>query len=199
MTSWIPAYAGMTGWQVGSKIPRLAIAFLSALLLTMPCASVHAAPPTDYEVKAAFIHNIAKLVEWPAASHAGDSLRLCILGQSPLAQAAGSLAGKQVGELVWEVRPVDSRANLQECRVLFIAASESGNLRRVLENIAGSAILTVGDSDGYAERGVMVNFYPEENKVRFEINVDAAQRTGFKIGSQLLKLARIIKESGGGK
>lgn len=156
-------------------------------------------PPTEYEVKAAFIHNIAKFVEWPAASHGGDkpgdSLRLCILGQSPITQAAGPLAGKQFGELVWKVRPVDSRASLQECHVLFIAASESDNLRSILEDIGGSAVLTVGDSDGYAGRGVMVNFYIEQNKVRFEINVDAAQRSGLKISSQLLKLARIVQES----
>jgi hypothetical protein len=166
------------------------------LLFILPCASVHAAPPTEHEVKAAFIHNIAKFVEWPALPRAGDSLRLCIMGQSPLAETAGLLAGKHIGELVWEVRRIGFRESLQECHVLFIAASESDNLRSILKDIRGSGVLTVGDSGGYAERGVMVNFYPEENKVHFEINVDVVRRSGLKISSQLLKLARIVHESG---
>lgn len=171
-------------------------AMCAALFAVAPCASVQAAPPTEPEVETAFIHNIAKFVEWPVAFRAGDSLRLCILGQSPITKAAGPLAGRRIGELVWEVRPVDSRANLQGCHVLFIAASESNNLRSILEGIGSSAVLTVGDSGGYAERGIMINFYPEENKVRFEINVDAVRRSGLKVSSQLLKLARIIHEPG---
>ena len=98
--------------------------------------------------------------------------------------------------MVWEVQPVDSRTSLNECRVLFIAASESSNLRRVLKDIKGNVTLTVGDTNGYAAQGVMVNFYPESNKVRFEINVDAARRASLRISSQLLKLARIVQELG---
>lgn len=185
---------GKSSWRVGRS--DFVVALLFALLF--PCSLVHAAPPTEYEVKAAFVHNIAQFVKWPAAPRAGDKLRLCILGQSPFTKAAGSLAGEQIGDWVWEVQGVDSRADLRECRVLLIAASESGNLRRVLQGLNGSAVLTVGDSDGYAEQGVMINFYLDQNqnKVRIEINVDAAQRAGLNIGSQLLKLARIVQSAG---
>lgn len=176
-------------------LPRIANTFL----LTIFSANIHAAPPAEYEVKAAFVHNIAKFVEWPAASHAGGKLRLCILGQSPFTKASGALEGERIDGLVWEVQHVDSRSALQACRVLFIAASESGNLRRVLEGIKGRAVLTVGDSGGYAEQGVMVNFYMGENKVRFEINVEAARRAGLKISPQLLKLARIVPDNGEAK
>jgi hypothetical protein len=176
-------------------IKRL-VTLLCGALLALHCASVRADAPTEYEVKAAFIHNIAKFVEWPVRPAAGGSLRLCILGQSPLTEAAGLLQGKQVGDLVWEVRSVDSRSRLNECQVLFVAASESDNLRRVLEGLNGSAVLTVADSDGYAAQGVMVNFYIEQNKVRFEINAGAASRAGLRISSQLLKLARIVAEPG---
>jgi hypothetical protein len=77
--------------------------------------------------------------------------------------------------------------------VLFIAASESGNLDRILGSIGNNSVLTIGDSPGYAEQGVMVNFYLEENKVRFEINREAAARARLGISSQLLKLARIVR------
>lgn len=186
---------GKSSWRVGRS--DFVVALLFALLF--PCSLVHAAPPTEYEVKAAFVHNIAGYVKWPAAARPGGKQRLCILGDTPFTQAAGMLAGEQVDDWVWEVQHVDSRSTLQECRVLFIAASETGNLRRVLQSINGSAVLTVGDSNGYAEQGIMVNFYSEQNKVRFEINVDAALHAGLKISSQLLKLARIVQNSGGAK
>lgn len=186
----------MMGWRIGTKTPRLAIAILGALLFLFPSITLQAAPANENEVKAAFIHNIAKFVEWPAAISRRGSMRLCILGQPPFTEAVALLQGKPIGGMVWEVQPVNSRTRLDECRVLFIAASESSNLRRVLEDIKGRATLTVGDTNGYAAQGVMLNFYPEQGKVRFEINVDAARRAGLKIGSQLLKLARIVQESG---
>lgn len=174
------------------------LAALCAMQLAAPHAVAQTFAPTEYEIKAAFIHNIAKFVEWPAPqSPAKAPLMLCILGQDPSGGAFDALYGKQVGGMAWEVAPVNSRASLRECRVLFIAASEAGNLRRILEGIQGSAVLTVGDSDGFAEQGVMVNFYLEQNKVRFEINLAAVKRAGLKISSQLLKLARIIQPTGG--
>ncbi|MDP2144536.1 MAG: YfiR family protein [Gallionella sp.] len=172
-------------------------AMYTALFAASSCASVQAATLTEHEVEAAFVYHIVKFVEWPAEFRAGGKLRLCIMGQAPFAKAAALLAGKQVGGRAWEVRHVDFYANLQECRVLFIAASESDNLRRVLADIKDSAILTVGDSEGYAERGVMVNFYSEQNKVRLEINTDAVRRGGLKVSSQLLKLARIVNQPRG--
>lgn len=172
---------------------------LRALLFLLPCLGAQAVPPTDYEVKAAFIHNIAKFVEWPAAARDGGALRLCVLGHKPLDGALDALNGKPIGGKVWEVAPVDLPNNLGRCQVLFIAASESANLGQILESIEGDAVLTVGDSEGFAERGVMVNFYLEQNKVRFEINNGAALRAGFRISSQLLKLARIVAAAGGVK
>lgn len=156
------------------------------------CMSAQAEPSTEYDVKAAFIHNIAKYVEWPAAPGA---LRLCVAGRNPFGGALDVLRGKQVGKLMWEIEPVNAAASLKHCRVLFIAASEDGNLGQILANVKGNAVLTVGDSDGYAERGVMVNFYLEGKRVRFEINNDAARRAGLKFGSQLLKLARIVQDA----
>lgn len=153
-----------------------------------------AAPPTEHEVKAAFIHNIAKFVEWPAGKD--KVLRLCLMGHESLG-AAAVLQGKAVGSRSWEVVPGVSRVSLLDCQVLFIPAMDGTSLRRILEDVRASPVLTVGDSEGYAEEGVIVNFYLEQNKVRFEINADAARRAGLKVSSQLLKLARIVKESGG--
>lgn len=162
------------------------------MLAIAVCASAQAAPPTEYEVKAAFIHNIALFVEWPSTPPVSGSAKLCLLGHDPFGNALDMLQDMRVGKLKWEVVPARSGASLKECRVLFIAASEHDNLDRILTNIGNSPVLTVGDTEGYAERGVVVNFYMEKNKVRFEINREAAARAGLSISSQLLKLARIV-------
>lgn len=101
--------------------------------------------------------------------------------------------------MVWRVVLADSKTNLRECSVLFISASDSGNLSQILEGIKGAPVLTVGDTEGYAGRGVVVNFFLEDNKVRFEINVEASRLAGLTISSQLLKLARIVPASGGAR
>ena len=177
---------------------RLLILICSALL-ALPWSSVRADAPAEYEVKAAFIHNIAKFVEWPNLPAGESNLRLCILGQSPLTDAAAVLEGKQIGSRVWEVRTVDYGPAWKECQVLFIAASEAGNLRRILDSVNGNPVLTLGDSEGYAAQGVMINFYLQQNKVRFEINAAAASHAGLRISSQLLKLARLVTVQGGAK
>jgi hypothetical protein len=171
---------------------------LGAALTPLTCTA-QAGQPTEYEVKAAFIHNIAKFVEWPAAARTKGTLRFCVLGQDQSGGALDALRGKPIGDAVWEVLPVDRQGNLHQCRVLFIAASESGSLSQVLNDIKGYAVLTVGDTGGYAVQGVMVNFYLEQNRVRFEINAEAASRAGLRISSHLLKLARIVEEPGGMK
>jgi hypothetical protein len=176
---------------------QVLVVLLGAALAAVTCASARAAPPTEYEVKAAFIHNIAKFVEWPAAPPTDGKLRLCIVGQDPFGSALDSLRGKRVGDKVWEVLPAKPNSNLRECGVLFIAASERNNLGQLLDATKGSPVLTVGDSEGYAGHGVMVNFYLEQDRVRFEINAESANRAGLKISSQLLKLARIVREPGG--
>lgn len=182
---------------MASAPKKLLVAAHCAVLLCMEAQA--GALPTEYEVKAAFIHNIAKFVSWPDAPPVPGILKLCVLGKNPFGNALDTLQGKQAGSLTWEIAPAIPEANLKECSVLFIAASESSDLGRILEDIEGSAVLTVGDTGGYAEQGVMVNFYQEENRVRFEINKDAAGRAGLKVSSQLLKLARIVQDSGGEK
>lgn len=170
-----------------------------AMLLVLYCMPLFAAPSEEYAVKAAFVHNFAKFVEWPAAINARRTLRLCVLGRGRFAEAASGLHGKPVGNGVWEVAEANSGTDLKECQVLFVEASEADKLPGLLNDLKASPVLTVGDREGYAEQGVAVNFYLEQRKVRFEINPAAARRAGLKISSQLLKVARIVTEPGGGQ
>lgn len=180
-----------------SSSRQVLIMLFGTAMAAVACASAHAGTPTEYEVKAAFIHNIAKFVEWPAAATTAGPLKLCVLGHDPFGGALDALRGKTVHDKPWEVLHANSDTSLRECGVLFITASERNNLKQVLDATKGSAVLTVGDSEGYAERGVMVNFYLQGNMVRIEVNLDASKRAGLNISSQLLKLARIVQEPGG--
>lgn len=189
----------MRGNILRNRLKEPSVIWLGAILLAIFCAGAQAAPASEYEVKAAFVHNIAKFVEWPVSISAKGNLRLCLLGQGAFGLAAGGLRGKPVGSKTWEVVPVATHANLRECQVLLIESPEAGDLPRLLGSLKDYPVLTVGDTDGYGEQGVMVNFYLEQDKVRFEINPAAANRAGLKISSQLLKLARIVAESGGMK
>ena len=86
-----------------------------------------------------------------------------------------------------------------DCDILFISSSERNNLQRILEVLHTAPVLTIGDMDRFAERGGMINLTTEEKRVRFEINVEAAERAGLRPGSQLLRLARIVGESRTGR
>lgn len=156
------------------------------------CATV-AAAPTEYEVKAAFIHNVAKFVDWPITPATSEGfLRFCVLGPDVFGHAIEVLKDKQIRNVTWQVIAANGKTDLKECRVLFISGAEPGSLKRILDSVKSSPVLTIGDTEGYAELGVIVNFYLEEGKVRFEINAEAAKRAGLKMSSQLLKLARIV-------
>ena len=172
-------------------------AICSGLFAVAACATVRADLPTEYEVKAAFIHNIAKFVEWPemGRSRTGE-LRLCILGKNPFGSALETLRNQPIGAMSWGVVNITQKSDLSGCQVLFIAASESTNLEQILHSIKGNAVLTIGDAEGYAVRGVIINFYMEGNKVRFEINMQAIKHSRLNISVQLLNFARIVSATG---
>lgn len=170
---------------------RWGSALLLSLVVLLGMTRQLYAAPSAADIEVGFIHNIAKFVEWPAQLPSTGTMQLCILGQSDLEFSAAVLVGKPIGQQQWRVRKVSAGDKLRDCQVFYIAASEAVELRRILKNIP-SAVLTVGDSEGYAEQGVMVNFYVEQGKLRFEVNLDSVRRSGLKVGVALLKLARIV-------
>ncbi len=164
-------------------------------MLPLALSPAHAAP-AEYELKAAFIYQIARFVEWPprAGEPAGAPLRLCVFGGNPFGPALETIRGKQVNGRRMEVSLLDMSADTRECGLLFIAAPAEKHLERIAAISRGSGTLTMGDTEGFARRGAIVNFFAESGRVRFEINLEASRHTGLKISSQLLKLARIVRE-----
>jgi YfiR/HmsC-like len=148
----------------------------------------------EYEVKAAFIHNFTKFIDWPSeAFETSDSpFRIGILGTGSIDKSLMNLSGKETQKRFLEVSRVQSPNEFSKFHVIFVNSSENGRLKSILQTLKGAGILTIGDMPGFAERCGVINFYLKSGKVRFEINVEASHQEKLKISSKLLRLARII-------
>ena len=164
-----------------------------ALLNQTP--QVHALRSSEYQLKAVFLFNFAKFIEWPGTD-ASEVLGLGILGDDPFGDALDTIEGQRVGgrrlKVVRSARPQD----LEACHILFVCPSEQDRLNRILSHFRGRDVLLVGDVEGFARQGGMINFYRHGSKVRFEINVDALERTSLRVSAKLLKLARLVRNGG---
>jgi hypothetical protein len=172
-------------------------AILLLILITMMVVTLPARGQErklgEYEVKAAFIYNLAKFVEWPGKSLDNIStLTLYIIGDDPFGTDMDAIRDKLIKEKRIVIKQIDSPDALKNAGILFISSSEKEQLRDILKAISGLPILTIGDTKSFAQRGVMVNFYLENNKIRFEVNLEAANLAGLKISSNLLRMGTII-------
>jgi hypothetical protein len=149
----------------------------------------------EYTVKATFLYSFAKFVEWPAGAFPGPTspIVIWVLGKDPFGDALGSLKGKTANGRPIVVRYAANLGELERCHLLFISASEKANLQKILLITKGWSILTVGDMDGFAQDGGILNLVNEEQRIRIEVNMEAAQLSRLKISSKLLGLAKIVK------
>jgi hypothetical protein len=162
----------------------------------------------EYRVKAAFLYNFAKFVDWPpqAFKSGGDPISICILGKDPfggaLEQAVHGqvvqgrpFSVRQVADGSSEVHPdVHAEQWMGACHILFVSSSERKRLASVFREIKTTGVLTVGESDNFTAEGGIVNFRIEEGSVRIQINVDAAAQQQIHISSKLLGVAEIVKK-----
>jgi hypothetical protein len=160
-------------------------------------SGVSAQSPTagEYQVKATFLYNFAKFVEWQPSSFSDASapLRICIFGQDPFGQELRDITSeKTVNGRQLQVDQVVDLQLARTCHILFIASSEKAQLKRIFEDLRGTDVLTVGDTKGFAELGGIINFVLEDDRVHFEVNRKAADQAGLKISSKLLRLAKRV-------
>jgi hypothetical protein len=152
------------------------------------CPAPPAGDDLEYQVKAAFLFNFLKFVEWPPA--AGESpWGVCILGHDPFGQVLDqTVRGKIVNGRAVEVRRYSRLADVKDCNILFIGHADFGRLGMP----AQAGVLTVGEVPGFLKSGGIINFYIEENRVHFEIQPSVARSAGLRVSSQLLKLGRAL-------
>jgi YfiR/HmsC-like len=193
-------FRGIYAW-----LRNAAILPLLACSLSVPQFGAQPADdPLEYRIKAAFLLNFTKFIDWPEESFTEPSapIALCIMGDAPMRATLNQLA---VGELVKgrkiAVRSLNETAAPKYCQILFFTAVEkdtrplSGVLPGQLPgslNAAGPGVLTVGEGEGFIRDGGMIAFVIENNRVRFEINQTAAENAGLKLSSKLLSVAKAI-------
>ena len=151
----------------------------------------------EYPVKLAFLYNFTKFVEWPPDSYRepGAPLLICIVGHDPFSETLESeLRTRNVGGHPVGLRTFKPTDNLSVCQIVFVPATEKDQADRIVRGLKGSRTLTVGETEGFAVLGGIINLTVEGNKVHFEVNRLAAERAGLKISSTLLSIAKIVHE-----
>ncbi len=165
-------------------------------LTSVPSSAVIAAgSDKEYRVKAAFVLNFASLIEWPSETFRGseDPIVICHVGGSRTKSLLDTVySGRMVARRPIEIRHLSSSEMVSGCHVVFITAERGEELREFLAAAFGKSILTIGETDGFAGSGGVIGFYSDGPKIRFEINLGAAESAKLRIGSRLLRLARLV-------
>jgi YfiR/HmsC-like len=151
--------------------------------------------PTEDQVQAVFLYNFSRFVEWPAQAFAApnDPFVIGILGSDPFgARLDEAVRNEQVNGHPLTVRRFHSLAEIENCQILFVDRSETARIGQILAALDHRSTLTVSQAEGAAQRGVMIQFATENNRIRLRINVDSARASGLTISSKLLRPAEIV-------
>ncbi len=150
-------------------------------------------PPRNVDVTAAFLYNFAKFAEWPALS-AGAPIAVCVVGDDRIAAAAaGTVRGQNINGHTLEVSKPHDSATWPACNLLYIADAETRRSAAGLGGLKTLPVLTVSDGKGFAQTGGIIELYVEGGRMRFVINLDAAESSGLRLSSRLLGLAKVIR------
>ena len=173
------------------------MAFLSALTaLTSALLLVQSPRASEYQLKAVFLFNFVQFVEWPATpvQDAPAPLVIGILGEDPLGAFLDQIVrGERVGARPIQVRRYRQVSNIEDCHVLFISRSEHERVPEMLAALKNRPILTVSDDDGFANRGGIIQFVMDKNRIRLRINLEAARSADLVISSKLLRVADVVR------
>ena len=182
------------------RLPVMRAVLLFAVVFHVATlGGVWAQPASDeYHMKAAFLFHFAQLVEWPADAFdlSGSSLFLCTLEDDAFYdELENTIEGKQVGSRTIRIRHIHFSQATRDCNLLFVSKKESKRLP--LATLRNLPVLTVGEADDFLSSGGMIRFRLAEDKIRFDINLEAADSSHLKISSRLLLLANSVTRGSG--
>jgi hypothetical protein len=170
-------------------------AVLLCALFIAPCSRAQRPKPTDYQVKAVYLMNFARFVGWPdKLGMQQDLFTICIFGTDPFGRTLDTtIAGEKIAGRSAAVKRISSPQDSLDCRILFVGSAEIAPLNRMIEAANKQGILTVSDMPHFASRGGMIQFVTDDKRVRFEVNLTAAQHAGLTLSSELLKVATLVR------
>ena len=178
-----------------ASVARSRLVATWALVLGLLAPARALAQVAEWDMKAAFIYNFAKFVQWPAGAFddGRSALVIGVLGTDPIGEALDRVVqGKKVNGRLVQVRHGRSLADLGRCQIVFVGGSEEAHAADVLGALAGTSAVTVGDMDEFVQAGGILQIALIQNRVRFAINTARAERVGLKISSKVLTLSRIV-------
>jgi hypothetical protein len=191
-----PNSGGKTGkiLRIRGRNSGLAFAALMFFLLSIGfCINgLSQGAPTEYQIKAAFLFNFAKFVDWPpeAFRYTNSPIVVGVLGKNVFGTTLqATIRDKTVNNRFFQFREFTSATEATNCQILFISSSEKDNFAKIVTGLHNASILTVSEADGFIKAGGMINFIIEDSKVRFQISEAAAKKAGLKVSSKLLSLA----------
>jgi len=154
---------------------------------------------SEYQVKAAFLFNFTKFLDWPANAFrsAQSGIAICLIGEDPFGKTLDELVkGQNVGGRNFTVRRLPQIPRDDSCQVAFLGGMDKSRAEQALAPVKNLPILTVVDNEDGGDPGAIIGFIVEDSKVRFNINLEAAEKVGIKLSSKLLKLAKTVREKG---
>jgi len=165
------------------------------VVLCLLAVLAQAQSAAEYQVKAAFLFIFAKFVEWPSQTFASPEtpLEICVLGQDPFGREFEQrIVEKVVNSRQITVAHPQGVAQARGCQILFVASSEKLRIRGILEGLKGASVLTVADTPSFIQTGGIINFVLDQDRVRFEINLKAAELAHLKLSARLLTVAKQV-------
>ncbi len=166
--------------------------------MVVPCLRSQQSKPNEYQVKAAYLYNFGRFVQWPTkdAVNNDSPFTICVLGQDPFGPVLDStLAGESLGGKPIATKRIAKPQEASDCRILFINSKEESRLQEILAELDGAAVLTVSDMPAFSRRGGMIQFVLDGDKVRFEINLTSAEAAKLVLSSELLKVATSVRKN----
>ncbi len=174
------------------KLKSLCGNWLAGLLLALLPLAAHAAT-TESAVKAGFIYNFTKFIEWPASTGMYANFNLCVVGDSHLEDSLHALEGKMVGGKPLSLHLNVAGENLKSCQMIFVAEDDDQAVQALLKELASLPVVTISDSPDFVQKGGMIGLVRDGTRMGFEVNLAAANLSGVHISSQLLKLAKSVR------
>ena len=186
-----------TGTRRGPAFRRYGAVLLVAASVVAPLSGKESDQPVQVSrVTAAFLYNFAKFTEWPADRlGAGETLSMCVVGDFPVADALEmTIKGRSVEGHPLAVQLLKADGPLRTCHLVFVGGSESKRSAEILQTLRGASVLSVGDAPSFAEIGGVAQLILENDRMRFAVNVSAAQTARLQMSSKLLSLATIVRD-----
>jgi hypothetical protein len=182
--------------KISHTLIRSTILLLLSLVLICKATAYAEDQTLEYKVKAVYLYNFTKFVSWPDTTLLGDThpLNICVLGKNPFGPLLEPITHMKTHARTITIENIEDVHALEKksCPILFISASEQGDVAELLQKTAPMHILTVSDIDGFAHHGGIIGFVVKEEKVRLEINLSAARQAGLTISAKLLEIATVI-------